>query len=89
MRTRRLSSYLTASFKAFAALNLGTLIAGTFTDSPVRGFLATLAALCLVEKIPNPAIETSTSVKPFLLMNDLFILLGSEIDNFFSISCEV
>ena len=51
--------YFTASFKALAALNLGTLIAGTEIVSPVRGFLACLAALVFVENIPRPAIETS------------------------------
>src|SRR5258708_10718170 len=52
-------NYLTASFKAFAALNFGTLVAATFTASPVLGLRAILAALCLTEKIPKPAIETS------------------------------
>ena len=52
-------NYLTASLRAFAALNFGTFVAETFTDSPVRGFLAIRAARALTEKIPRPAIETS------------------------------
>ncbi len=51
--------YFTASFNALAARNLGTLIAGTEIDAPVRGFRACLAALCFVEKMPRPATETS------------------------------
>src|SRR3989344_5934031 len=54
-----LLDYFTASFKAFAALNFGTFIAGTCTEAPVRGLRAVRAALCLVEKIPRPATETS------------------------------
>ena len=36
-------NYFTASFRAFAARNFGTRIAGTSIDSPVRGFRAVRA----------------------------------------------
>jgi hypothetical protein len=55
--------YFTASFNAFAARNFGTRIAGTSTISPVRGLRALRALRCFAEKIPRPAIETSS---PFL-----------------------
>jgi hypothetical protein len=53
------SVYFTASLRAFAGRNLGTRIAGTEIDSPVRGFRAIRAARVLVEKMPSPAIDTS------------------------------
>ena len=45
---------LTASFNAFPGLNTGTLAALISNLSPVLGFLPTLAALSLTEKVPNP-----------------------------------
>ncbi len=56
-------NYFTASLRAFAARNLGTFIAGTEIDSPVRGFRAWRAFRVLTEKMPRPAIDTSS---PFL-----------------------
>lgn len=52
-------NYLTASFKAFAARNFGTVVAATWTVSPVFGFRAVRAARAFAEKIPSPASETS------------------------------
>ena len=55
--------YLTASLSAFAARNRGTRAAATFTGSPVLGLRAVRAARVFTEKIPRPAIDTSS---PFL-----------------------
>ena len=40
--------------KVFPALNLTAYFAGTWIDSPVAGFLASLAAFLTVEKEPKP-----------------------------------
>src|SRR3989344_1816464 len=53
-------TYLTASFSAFAARNLGTFIAATCTVAPVRGLRAWRASRRLTEKMPRPAMETSS-----------------------------
>jgi hypothetical protein len=50
--------YFTESFKALAARNFGTRIAGTVTVSPVRGFRASRLARILASKIPKPATDT-------------------------------
>lgn len=50
----------TASLKALAALNFGTVVAGTSIDSPVRGFRAVRAFRACGMNDPNPASETSS-----------------------------
>ena len=63
LRWYRVPDYLTASLRPFAARNFGTRMEGTLIDSPVRGLRPVLAGRILVEKMPRPAIETSS---PFL-----------------------
>ena len=54
--------YLTLSFKPLPALKPGTFDAAICIEAPVCGFLPSLAALCLTEKVPKP---TSETVSPF------------------------
>lgn len=65
--------YFTASFSAFAALNLGTRVAATLTCSPVLGLRAMRAARALTEKIPSPAIETSSPFLRVLVMLSIML----------------
>src|SRR5208282_4066605 len=48
---------LSASWKGLPSLKCNTLLAGTFTFSPVLGFLAIFAFLCLILKLPKPRIS--------------------------------
>ena len=58
---------LTASFKAFPALNFGALQASIFIVFPVCGFLPSLAALSLTSNVPKP---TNCTFSPFLSSSD-------------------
>lgn len=51
--------YLTASFNALPALNLGTRLAGISTASPVCGLRPMRSARSLVLNVPKPIMATS------------------------------
>ena len=61
----RQKNYLTIKYYLLA-LKVKTVLAGTLTDSPVIGFLATLAALSFIEKVPNSWIVSFPSEEEIL-----------------------
>ena len=59
--------FLTFTFSPLPALKPGTFDAAICIEAPVCGFLPSLAALCLTEKVPKPTSATASplpSVSP-------------------------
>ena len=57
--------FLNKSFKAFAGLNAGDLLAAILIFSPVAGLIPVLAFLALTTNLPKPEISVVTFLANF------------------------
>ena len=68
------SDYLTDSFKAFAGLNAGDLLAAIVILSPVAGLIPVLSFLVLTTNLPKPVMSVVTPFsKPAVISSNTVV----------------